>query len=111
MFGSVHRFVTFRSRFSLHAFRWAWLLVLLAAPALYPALTQNIGALAYDAARSHIYQGVVYSDAVSQGVLYPRWVQFLHLGLGSPIFTFRTPLVYAGMDLLYRLGLTHPIGR
>jgi hypothetical protein len=90
--------------------RWAWLLSLLAAFAIYPALSQNIGALAYDAATVHIYQGAVYSAAVSEGHLYPRWVQFLHLGLGSPIFTFRTPLAYAGMDLLSRLGLPHPVG-
>jgi hypothetical protein len=90
--------------------RWTWLLLVLAAFAIYPALTQNIGALSYDAGTVHIYQGAVYSAAVSEGHLYPRWVQFLHLGLGSPLFTFRTPLAYAGMDLLFRLGLAHPVG-
>jgi hypothetical protein len=90
--------------------RWAWQLLLLAALAVYPPLKHNIGALAYDAGTVHVYRGVVYSDAVSQGAQYPRWVQFLHLGLGSPLFTFLAPLPYAGMDLLYRLGLPHPIG-
>ena len=110
MFGSPYRSVTSRSRFSLYSFRWAWLLLFLAASALYPALTQNIGALAYDAGTTHIYRSAVYSDAVSSGFLYPRWVQFLHLGLGSPLFTFLPPLPYAGLDLLSRLGLPQPIG-
>jgi hypothetical protein len=93
-----------------HTVRWAWLLLILAAFAIYPSLSQNIAALSYDAATVHIYQGTVYSAAVSEGHLYPRWVQFLHLGLGSPLFTFRTPLPYAGMDLLSRLGLPQPVG-
>jgi hypothetical protein len=37
-------------------------------------------------------------------------VQFLHLGLGSPLFTFLPPLPYAGLDLLYRLGVPQPVG-
>jgi hypothetical protein len=90
--------------------RWAWLLSILAAFAIYPALTRNIGALAYDAGTTHIYRSVVYSDAVSSGVLYPKWVQTLHLGLGSPLFTFTPVLPFAGLDLLSRLGLAHPIG-
>lgn len=94
----------------LASLRWRGLVLLLAAFAVYPALRYNIAALAHDAARSHIYRAVVYSDAISQGVLYPRWVQFLHLGLGSPLFTFHPPLAYAALDLLYRSGLPHPIG-
>ncbi len=90
--------------------RWWWLLLVLAGPALYAALAHNIAATAYDAATVHIYQGVVFSQAISDGVLYPRWVQFLHWGLGSPLFTFRAPLPYYGMDILYRLGLPHPLG-
>ncbi len=89
---------------------WVVFFLLLALPALIPALTQDIGALAYDAATEHIYRGVVFSEAISDGVLYPRWVQHLHLGLGSPLFTFQPPLPYYGMDVLYRLGLPHPLG-
>ncbi|MEJ5197814.1 MAG: hypothetical protein WHX53_02715 [Anaerolineae bacterium] len=83
---------------------------LLAAPAILTALTYDVGAHAYDAATEHIYRGAVFSQAVSDGVLYPRWVQFLHWGLGSPLFTFQPPLPYYGMDVLFRLGLSHPIG-
>jgi hypothetical protein len=102
--------MSIRLRLKSPAVRWILLLLVVTGFAVYPALTKNIAAVAYDAATVHIYQGVVYSDAVSDGSIYPRWVQFLHLGLGSPLFTFRAPLAYAGMDWLFRLGLPHPIG-
>jgi hypothetical protein len=89
---------------------WVWLLAILSAVAVYPALTQNIAAHAYDAASAHIYRSVVYSQVVSDGVLFPRWAQFLHVGLGSPLFTFHPPLAYALLDLLSRIGIPHPIG-
>ncbi|MCX7671519.1 MAG: hypothetical protein N2439_15790, partial [Anaerolineae bacterium] len=85
-------------------------MLLLGAPAILTALTNDVGAHAYDAATEHIYRGVVFSQAISEGLLYPRWVQFLHWGLGSPLFTFQPPLPYYGMDFLFRLGLSHPIG-
>ena len=89
---------------------WLWLVALLLAPVLYAALAQDIGALAYDAALQHIDRGVVFSSMISEGVLYPRWAQVLHWGLGSPLFTFQPPLPYYGLDLLYRLGIPHPLG-
>lgn len=89
--------------------RWG-LMLLLAAPAILTALIYDIGAYAYDAATEHIYRGVVFSRAISEGVLYPRWAQQLHWGLGSPLFTFQPPLPYYGMDLFFRLGFSHPIG-
>ncbi len=90
--------------------RWIWLLILFAAPVLLVSLTQDIGAVAYDAATEHIYRGVSFSDVIDDGVLYPRWTQSLHWGLGSPLFTFQPPIPYYGMDLLHRLGLSHPLG-
>ena len=99
---------TERSRSS--SFRWIWLLLLLAAPVLLVSLTEDIGAVAYDAATEHVLRGVSFSDVIDDGVLYPRWTQSLHWGLGSPLFTFQPPLPYYGMDLLHRLGLSHPLG-
>jgi len=90
--------------------RWAWLLLALAAAAIYPALVWNSGAVAYDAALQHIPRGLIFSNAIDDGVLFPRWVQFLHLGLGSPLFTFQGPLPYYFMDGLFRLGIPHPLG-
>jgi len=92
------------------SFRWIWLLLLLAAPVLLVSLTEDIAAVAYDAATEHVLRGVSFSDVIDDGVLYPRWTQSLHWGLGSPLFTFQPPLPYYGMDLLHRLGLSHPLG-
>jgi hypothetical protein len=89
---------------------WLWLAAILLAFALYPALTRDIGGLAWDAALEHVPRGVVFSDIISDGVLYPRWAQSLHLGLGSPLFTFQPPLPYYGLDLLFRIGLPHSDG-
>ncbi len=96
----------------LRRFPWrlAWLLALCAAPVILVALTQDTGGRAYDAAVEHIPRGIAFSNIISDGVLYPRWSKLLHWGLGSPLFTFQPPLPYYGMDLLYRLGLPHPLG-
>jgi hypothetical protein len=107
---STQEVVRSRSRAGLARLRWGWLFLVIAAFAIYPALTNNIAALAYDAGTVHLYRSYVFSGAISDGVLYPRWVQFLHLGLGSPLFTFNPPLPYYALDLLYRLGLPQPLG-
>ncbi len=91
--------------------RWGVLLALMSAFAILTAWTYNLGAYAHDAAAEHVPRGLVFSNAISDGFLYPRWVQFLHLGLGSPLFTFQPPLPYYGMDVLDRfLALGHPLG-
>ncbi len=90
--------------------RWFLLLVLVSAAAVATAITINLGAYAHDAASAHVPRGFIFSAAISDGFLQPRWVQFLHVGLGSPLFTFQPPLPYYGMDILARLGLAHPLG-
>ncbi|HEX9118489.1 MAG TPA: 6-pyruvoyl-tetrahydropterin synthase-related protein, partial [Anaerolineae bacterium] len=90
--------------------RWGVLGLILALPAIYPAITRNIAAIGWDAATEHVLRGVVFSQIISEGTLFPRWAQFLHLGLGSPLFTFLPPLPYYGMDLLFRLSIPHPVG-
>ncbi len=96
-----------RSRLEL---RWWWLFLVFSAMAVATALIYHVAAFAYDAAAEHVLRAVVYSQAVSDGALLPRWVQFLHWGLGSPLFTFQGPLPYALLDGLFRLGIEHPIG-
>ncbi len=90
--------------------RWWWLFLVFSATAVATALIYHIAAFAYDAAAEHVLRAVVYSQAVSDGALLPRWTQFLHWGLGSPLFTFQGPLPYALLDGLFRLGIDHPIG-
>jgi hypothetical protein len=87
-----------------------WLLLLLSSLAIVPALSEPIERIGHDAGVEHIYRGFLFSSALSDGVLYPRWVQELHLGLGGPLFTFQGPWPFYGMDLLYRVGVPHPLG-
>ncbi len=94
----------------LNKSRWLLLLLLVAAAAVSTALTTNLGAYAHDAAAEHIPRGLLFSAAIADGNFFPAWTQFLHVGLGSPLFTFQPPLPYYGMDLLARLGLAHPLG-
>lgn len=90
--------------------RWWWLFLIFSATAIATALIYHIASFAYDASAEHVLRAVVYSQAVSDGALLPRWTQFLHWGLGSPLFTFQGPLPYALLDGLYRLGIEHPVG-
>jgi hypothetical protein len=99
-----------RAAGGIAAWPWVLLLLLLAAPVLITSLGKDIGAVAYDAATEHIHRGVAFSRVIDDRLLYPRWTQDLHWGLGSPLFTFQPPLPYYGMDLLARLGLSHPLG-
>lgn len=93
-----------------HELRWWWLFWLFSATAVATALIYNIAAFAYDAANEHVLRAVVYSQAVSDGVLLPRWTQFFHWGLGSPLFTFQGPLPYALLDGLFHMSIPHPVG-
>lgn len=99
-----------RSALRVASLKWAWLLVLLVAPVLLTSLLKDIGGVSYDAAAEHIPRAVVFSNILNDGVLYPRWAQFLHWGLGSPLFTFQPPLPYYGMHILAQLGLSYPLG-
>lgn len=90
--------------------RWWWLFLIFSATAIATALIYHIASFAYDASAEHVLRAVAYSQAVSDGALLPRWTQFLHWGLGSPLFTFQGPLPYALLDGLYRLGIEHPVG-
>lgn len=87
-----------------------WLLaILLPIFLIAQALTIPIEEYAYDTAEFHIYRAVVYSAARADGVLYPRWVQPINAGLGGPFFSLYPPLVYALMDVLNIVGISHPI--
>ncbi len=74
------------------------------------ALAYPIEEHGFDVAAFHIFRGVVFSDARAQGVLVPRWVMPINAGMGGPMFSFYSPLVYYGMDALHDLGLPHTLG-
>src|SRR5262245_26678506 len=89
---------------------YSWLLALLIpAFAVQVALTNPIEEHAYDAAAFHVYRAVVFSDALRDGELYPRWVMPINGGLGGPLFSFYSPLSYYIMDALNHAGLPHSI--
>jgi hypothetical protein len=90
------------------AFSWL-LVILLPALAIYTALLYPIEEHSYDAATFHVYRGVVFSSARAEGVLYPRWVQPIHAGLGGPLFSFYSPLSYYALDALHALGISPPV--
>src|SRR5439155_9983961 len=57
----------------------------------------------------HVYRAVVFSAARADGWIYPRWVQPINGGLGGPLFSFYSPLVYFLADGLHAVGLPHPL--
>ncbi len=90
---------------------FSWMLALLLPLfAVYLAVAYPIEESAYDAAAIHIPRSVVFSAARSDGGLIPRWTPELNAGLGSPVFSFYSPLPYLLMDLLNHFGIPHPIG-
>ena len=89
---------------------YAWLLALLLPAALVStALAYPIEEHASDAATVHVYRGVIFSAARAEGVAYPRWVQPINAGLGGPLFSFYSPLVYYLTDALHAVGIAHPL--
>lgn len=99
-----------RSRGGVGAIAYSWgIALLLAALPICAALAYPIAERAYDAAYFHVYRSVVFSAARADGWLYPRWVQSINAGLGGPLFSFYSPLLYLLIDLLGRLGVAPPL--
>jgi len=90
------------------AYSWA-LAVILGLPAACTALMYPIEEHSIDAGQFHVYRAVVYSAARAEGQLYPRWVGPINAGLGGPLFLFYSPLTYAMMDVVHRLGFSYPL--
>ncbi|MCX8068176.1 MAG: 6-pyruvoyl-tetrahydropterin synthase-related protein [Anaerolineae bacterium] len=84
---------------------WWLLALMLPAFAIWQALVYPIEEHAVDAALFHIYRAVVFSTAVADGQVYPRWVPAINGGLGGPIFTFYSPLIYFLMAALHAVGI------
>jgi hypothetical protein len=89
---------------------FAWLLLaVLVGFAVLPAWLHPIEEHSYDAATFHVYRGVVFSDALAQGSIFPRWVQPINAGLGGPLFSFYPPLTYYLTAGLHAVGIPHPL--
>ncbi|MCX7854890.1 MAG: hypothetical protein N2556_02760, partial [Anaerolineae bacterium] len=85
-------------------FSWtlAFLLPLFAA---LPALSNPIEEHAVDAALFHVYRAVVFAAAQADGWFYPRWAPGINGGLGGPLFTFYSPLIYFLMTVFHTIGI------
>ena len=84
--------------------RHPWLaLPLLVIPALWPfaklSLTDSADGIL------HLLRLVLLDHHVRHGMLYPRWVPELSIGLGYPVFNFYGPLTYYLAELLHLIGL------
>jgi hypothetical protein len=89
---------------------FVWLLLaVLVGFAMMPAWLNPVEEHSYDAATFHVYRGVVFSDALAQGSIYPRWVQPINAGLGGPLFSFYPPLTYYLTAGLHAVGIPHPL--
>jgi hypothetical protein len=89
-------------------FSWA-LVGILSVLLVYPSLAYPIEEHSIDGGHFHVYRSVVFGAAWDQGWSFPRWVQPLNAGLGSPIFSFYPPMTYLIMNVLHRLGLPQPL--
>ncbi|MCS7178471.1 MAG: 6-pyruvoyl-tetrahydropterin synthase-related protein [Anaerolineae bacterium] len=85
-------------------FPWT-LALLLPLFAALPALSNPIEEHAVDAALFHVYRAVVFAAAQADGWLYPRWVPGINGGLGGPLFTFYSPLIYFLMTVFHVAGV------
>lgn len=93
-----------RKGFDGRVFSWT-LALLLPLFAALPAVVHPIEEHAVDAALFHVYRAVVFAAAQADGWLYPRWVPGINGGLGGPLFTFYSPLIYFLMTVFHAVGV------
>lgn len=54
----------------------------------------------------HIARLFLLDKGISQGYLYPRWVDILGFNFGYPLFNFYPPLVYYLSEIFHKLGFS-----
>lgn len=67
------------------------LLLIITAPAFMRLINNGYFSMHDD---QHIVRLYLLKQGISQGALYPRWVDGLGFGLGYPLFNFYPPLIY-----------------
>jgi len=86
-------------------FDWGLILaMLLPLIAILPTWGDGIAAAADVAV--HVHRIHAMSLALQDGILWPRWISYLHLGYGYPIFNFYAP-GYAYVTALFELAGLH----
>jgi hypothetical protein len=56
----------------------------------------------------HLLRVVTLHHNISRGILYPRWVTELYLGLGYPLLNFYAPGTYYVAEIFHLLGADYP---
>ncbi|MDQ7025937.1 MAG: 6-pyruvoyl-tetrahydropterin synthase-related protein [Anaerolineae bacterium] len=74
----------------LNKFDWGIIAALLL-PLIAALLTWGEGIVAGADVTVHVHRIHAMSLALQNGVLWPRWISYLHLGYGYPIFNFYAP--------------------
>ncbi|MBL8163941.1 MAG: hypothetical protein JNJ61_18280 [Anaerolineae bacterium] len=96
----------FKSRLNL--FDWGWL-----AAALLPLVgilpTLSDGVIRAADAPLHMHRIFAMTTLLGEGILWPRWVPWFHLGYGYPVFNFYPPGTFYLGGLLGLLGITAPL--
>ena len=59
--------------------------------------------------QAHLHRFVAMTLLMRQGDLWPRWIPYLHLGYGYPLFNFYPPGVHWLGGLLGLLGISAPV--
>ncbi len=54
----------------------------------------------------HIARLFVLDNGISQGILFPRWVDELGFGYGYPLFNFYPPLIYYVAEFFHLVGFS-----
>lgn len=86
----------------LKQFDWGLILALLM-PMIVALPTWGEGIAAGADVEVHVHRIHAMSLAIQEGNLYPRWISYLHLGYGYPIFNFYAP-GYAYFTSLFEIA-------
>lgn len=87
------------------ASHWGWLIVL-ALPWIGIASTFSNGIMRAADAPLHMHRIYAMGTLLSEGILYPRWVPWFHMGYGYPVFNFYPPGVFYLGGLWMQLGIS-----
>jgi hypothetical protein len=92
----------------LNTLDWGWL-----AAALLPLVgvlpTLSDGVIRAADAPLHMHRIFAMTTLLENGILWPRWVPWFHLGYGYPVFNFYPPGTFYLGGLLGLLGIAAPV--
>lgn len=90
--------------FHKHRLIWQLLLVFIIAVPTFVSLLNNQYFSMHD--DQHIVRLFLLHKGITQGELYPRWVDGLGFGFGYPLFNFYPPLIYYIAEIFHLFGIS-----